>query len=256
MNNLANLTLLLLLQILPLSRSLTYELFETQKLGAQVNPAEYFSDLKVELKKRWPKNRTIRMVFHGHSVPAGYFRGGNVRRFDSYPMLFNQRLCKSYSAAVIDVCVTAVGGEGSVAGAKRFEQDVLALKPDVVFIDYSLNDRYAGLESALESWRAMIQKAIEADVKVVLLTPTPDSTENILDSKAPLALHAAQVRQLGDKYSVPVVDSYEKFRELVVSGNNIKTYLSQANHPNRLGHEKVAELIADLFIQQESQQER
>ena len=232
-------------------RSVAAQMSEAQKKqSSHVEPSKYFSDLLVELRKRWPNNRTVRMVFHGHSVPAGYFRGGFVRRFDSYPILFNQLICESYPTAVIDVCVTATGGEGSVAGAKRFEQDVLALKPDVVFIDYSLNDRSAGLEASNQSWRTMIGKAVESDVKVVLLTPTPDSTENILDANTPLALHADQVRRLGKEFSVPVVDSYEKFRELVAAGDDIETYLSQANHPNRPGHEQVAELLAGLFKQQ------
>jgi len=30
--------------------------------------------LKTELQKEWPKNRAMNIVFHGHSVPAGYFK--------------------------------------------------------------------------------------------------------------------------------------------------------------------------------------
>jgi len=39
------------------------------------------------------------------------------------------------------VICTAIGGENSSAGARRFESDVLVHKPDVLFIDYALNDR-------------------------------------------------------------------------------------------------------------------
>ena len=38
------------------------------------DPAEYLNDLKREMRKEWPKNRTVNLVFHGHSVPAGYFK--------------------------------------------------------------------------------------------------------------------------------------------------------------------------------------
>jgi acyl-CoA thioesterase-1 len=40
--------------------------------------ATYLNDLKSEMQVEWPKNRTINIVFHGHSVPAGYFKTSQV----------------------------------------------------------------------------------------------------------------------------------------------------------------------------------
>ena len=40
-----------------------------------------------ERTKAWPKNRTINLVFHGHSVPTGYQKTPEVRTFESYPQL-------------------------------------------------------------------------------------------------------------------------------------------------------------------------
>ncbi|WP_235033451.1 SGNH/GDSL hydrolase family protein [Rubripirellula obstinata] len=206
-----------------------------------------FDELKQQMKLTWPKNRLVRFVFHGHSVPAGYFRTPTIQRFDSYPILFHQALCKQYPTAVIDVCTTAIGGENSRPGSKRFADDVLTLKPDVVFIDYCLNDRGIGVEAAETHWRTMIQQALQAEVKVVLLTPTPDSHEDITDPNTKLAKHAESVRKLGKEFGVPVVDSYAAFQKRVAGGANVKTFLSQANHPNRKGHQVVADLILALF---------
>lgn len=206
-----------------------------------------FHDLKQELRLTWPKNRLVRFVFHGHSVPAGYFRTPVVRRFDSYPMLFHQEMCKRYPNAVIDVSITAIGGENSASGAKRFADDVLVLKPDVIFIDYCLNDRRIGVEEASKHWRSMIQQAREKKIPVVLLTPTPDSNEDITNPQSPLAAHAESVRKLGSEFNLPVVDSYAAFQRLVSDGAEVSTYLSQPNHPNRLGHQVVADAILKWF---------
>lgn len=211
------------------------------------NPA--FEELVAELQRKWPKNRSIRFVFHGHSVPAGYFKTPVIQRFDSYPMIFQQEMCKAFPTAVIDVSVTAIGGENSQAGEARFQADVLSLKPDVVFIDYSLNDRRIGLKVAEASWRKMIQSCIAAKKQVVLLTPTPDSSENITDAESRLAQHARQVRRLGEELDVPVIDSYAAFRKAVEAGNDVKSYLSQSNHPNRKGHLIVSELLVSLFAE-------
>src|SRR5690606_1940057 len=169
------------------------------------------------------------------------FKTPIVRRFDSYPTLFHQKLCERFPTAVIDVCVTAIGGENSVAGARRFEADVLALKPDVVFIDYALNDRRVGLEQSELAWRSMIEACRKRDVLVVLLTPTPDLRENILDAETPLAAHAEQVRKLAGELQLPMVDAYAAFKAKAEAGDDIENLMSQVNHPNRAGHELVAD---------------
>lgn len=46
--------------------------------SGMVNPSDYLSDIKTELQKEWPKNRTMNIVFYGHSVPAGYFKTPHV----------------------------------------------------------------------------------------------------------------------------------------------------------------------------------
>ena len=53
----------------------------------KANPSTYLSDLKKEMQIEWPKNRTINIVFHGHSVPAGYFKTPQVNTLSAYPAL-------------------------------------------------------------------------------------------------------------------------------------------------------------------------
>jgi lysophospholipase L1-like esterase len=227
---------------------LLFPLSGTEASGEQsVDGGHYLAGVNRELERKWPENRTVRFVFHGHSVPAGYFRTPEIRRFDSYPMLFYRSICERFPTGMVDVSITAIGGEASPAGAARFRSDVLSLKPDVVFIDYSLNDRGPGLEKSREAWASMIRDCRDHGIKVILMTPTPDSRENILDSDSPLARHAAQVLELGREFGVPVVDSFNTFRDRVEAGHDVEDFLSQINHPNRRGHEIVAELILNLF---------
>jgi len=48
--------------------------FQSKGTNDVADPSDYFDDVKTELKKEWPGNRTINLVFHGHSVPAGYLK--------------------------------------------------------------------------------------------------------------------------------------------------------------------------------------
>ncbi len=143
---------------------------------------------------------------------------------------------------------TSIGGENSFGGAKRFKEDVLVMKPDVLFIDYALNDRGISLEKAGGSWRQMIEEALEANVKTILFTPTPDLNEDILDENALLVKYTTMIRELGEEYHIPVIDSYEHFKSLKIEGYELSEYMAQNNHPNSRGHKEVLkEMVTTLF---------
>lgn len=224
----------------------------TQSSSLTHQPADYFGRLIEEMKIHWPANRRITIVAHGHSVPAGYFKTPEIRTFDSYPSLLHQRLATLFPTAVIEMVVTAIGGEASSSGVNRFEQDVLSLKPDIVLIDYALNDRGIGLKTSRENLEKMISLCSERKIKVILLTPTPDQTEDILKTETPLNSFQEMIRQLAIQHKVAMVDSYEAFRQRVASGTPLPHLMSQVNHPNRQGHELVADLLFSLFSTSES----
>lgn len=215
------------------------------------DPAAYLAPIVAELEREWPKNRAVTIVCHGHSVPAGYFRTPVVDTFNSYPHLLHRALKERFPLAVINVIVTAIGGENSVKGAARFERDVLSLRPDVVLIDYALNDRGSapgfGLAAARAAWVSMIEKAQAAGAKVILLTPTPDTRVKLDGPADALRQHAAQVRQLAHDYRTALVDSLALFDAGVQRGARLEDLMSHVNHPNARGHTLVTAAVAEWF---------
>ncbi|WP_298360875.1 SGNH/GDSL hydrolase family protein [Runella sp.] len=211
------------------------------------NNSDYLNDVKTELQKTWPKNRTINLVFHGHSVPAGFFKTPVVNTLQAYPFLVLKELKTLYPYAVINVINTSIGGENSVGGEKRFESEVLIHRADVLFIDYALNDRSVGPAKASEAWSKMIEKALEKKIKVILLTPSPDQNVKLSDDKSDLEKHRLQIIALSQKYGVGLVDSYEKFKQKFNAGEPVSEYMSQVNHPNEKGHALIANQIMEYF---------
>ena len=206
--------------------------------------AKYLSHLSAYMKVKWPRNRTINIVCHGHSVPAGFFKTPLVDTFNAYPHLLHVALKKRYPHAVINVINTAVGGENSVSGARRFEKDVLTHRPDLITIDYALNDRGLGVDRARNALSSMVDKAAERNIPVLLLTPTPDQSAKLYDPNDKLNQQAQMIRKLAAAKGVGLVDSYLAFKAKVKQGTPLKGLMSQVNHPNRAGHDLVvAELI-------------
>jgi hypothetical protein len=209
----------------------------------------YLADVVAQLERAWPDNRTVNIICHGNSVPAGYFNTPMVDTFNAYPHLVHLGLKQRFPHAVINVIVTAIGSETSDLGAGRFARDVLPLRPDVVLIDYALTDRRIGLELARQSWARMIEQSLAAGAVVILLTPTGDTAARMDDLADPLNQHARRIRQLAAEYRIGLADSLAAFQAHIASGGKLEDLLSQSNHPNRCGHELVAEAVLEWFPQ-------
>ena len=156
-------------------------------------------------------------------------------------------LNKRYPNAVINVITTAIGGEASPSGAQRFERDVLTLRPDLLLIDYALNDRGQGLERSEAAWREMIEKALGHDIPVILLTPTAALKAKMDDPQDPFNRHAELVRSLANEYGVALADSTAAFKRAAAKGTAYKDLMSHPVHPNRQGHALVTRELLNWF---------
>jgi lysophospholipase L1-like esterase len=170
-----------------------------------------------------------------------------VDSLNAYPHLLFTGLKERFPYAVINVIVTAIGGENSGTGSSRFEKDVLSRNPDVVTIDYGLNDRGLGLEKSRTNLVSMIKKAQEKSVSVILLTPTPDKSANLENPNDPLNQQAQLIRALAREYQVGLVDSLAEFEAAIKNGAKLDDLMSQVNHPNRKGHDLVAKRLLEWF---------
>jgi lysophospholipase L1-like esterase len=220
------------------------------KHAAPATPGNYLADVVEKLKLQWPSNRAVQIVCHGHSVPAGYFATPVVNSLQAYPHLLHAALKRRFPFAVINVIVTAIGGENAQAGAARFEDEVLCHRADVVTIDYALNDRGLGVATAEKHWRSMIEAALKREVKVLLLTPTLDTREPLDAGNGgapPLQQHAHMVSALAHEYSVGLADSHGTFLQYIHNGGFRDDLMSSVNHPNVEGHTLVARELLRWF---------
>ena len=203
-------------------------------------------ELPASMDVKWPKNHTINLVFHGHSVPSGYQKTPDVRPFEAYPQLVFQGLKKDHPFAVMNCIVTAIGGEDSISGAARFEKDVLCHQPDVIFIDYALNDRRQPLDKVEAAWKSMVRQAKQRKIPVVLLTPTGDSSAKLNDPADPLCQRAVLIRKIAKEENVPLADVFATWCAEVTGGVPQADLLSQVNHPNLKGNTLAASTVLAL----------
>ena len=176
----------------------------------------------------------------------------------------------------VRVVNAGVGGNNTNHARARFEKDVLAHKPDVVVVQFGINDAAVDLwkdppaktprvniETYVENLRYILQTLKSRDTNVVLLTPnplrwTPKLRE--LYGKPPyrtadkdgfnvlLRQYAEKVRDLARTEKVPLVDVYKDFDAFgKKDGQSVNDLLLDGMHPNELGHRRIAEQLIALL---------
>jgi acyl-CoA thioesterase I len=216
----------------------------------EANKQHYLIPLVEALSRSYPDNQTIHIVCHGHSVPTGYFQTPFVNTFYAYPHLLHRRLKERFPFAVINVITSGKGGEDSEAGAMRFKDDVLCHKPNLLTIDYGLNDRRIGLARSKQAWEMMIRQATEQHIPILLMTPTLEIHDWGMpgtEAESNLFHHAHQIRMLSQTYGVGLVDAFDWYQSHVETHQTLSDVLSQSNHPNSTGHRAIADLLLQWF---------
>jgi len=167
-----------------------------------------------------------------------------VQTQHAYPRLLSDYLSKKYPTAIINVITSAVGGENSASGVKRFESDAISYKPAMVIIDYGLNDRSTPMVNVEENLTTMIEMARKAGVLPVLVTPNIDLAGDPPNAFTTLPQQAELIREIAKSKGVLLADAYIEFSHYK---GDVRKLMAQSNHPNKDGHKLIVKSIIRLF---------
>ncbi len=103
------------------------------------------------------------------------FIGGSITQGGRYSVPFIEHWQRDRQGKII-VNNAGVGGTGSSYGVMRFEQDVLSHQPDVVFVEFTLNDQHRLDRNNVElNVESMLMQCINAEhVPVIVFIHIPD----------------------------------------------------------------------------------
>lgn len=132
-----------------------------------------------------------------------------------------------------------IGGTSSHYGAARADRDVLAFEPDVVVVDFSVNDDADSF--FMETFEGVIRKLLRAKshpAVIIMNNVFYDDGHNAED------FH----NSIGAYYGVPCISMKKAVYPMITSGLYKAPELTPDNlHPNDLGHEYVAGAIQSFL---------
>jgi len=108
----------------------------------------------------------LNVVFFGASLTWGANASDPVET--SYRAVMRDHFEQHYPAAHFRFRDAAIGGTGSQLGVFRLDRDVLAHKPDLVFVDFTANDGiYSDDAEPLASYESILRRLATAGIPVV-----------------------------------------------------------------------------------------
>ncbi|MEW6358052.1 MAG: GDSL-type esterase/lipase family protein [Planctomycetota bacterium] len=190
--------------------------------------------------------------------------------------VYAQRVQKELNSRgiAVDVINAGVGGNTTAAGRSRFEKDVVSRQPDLVIIQFGIND------SAVDVWRKPPASGSRVPVdryeenlryfihvlrsrraKVILMTPNPLRWTEKLKAmygkppydpddpngfNIPLVPYVEVVRKVAREERIPLIDVFAEFGK---QGQAVDDLLLDGMHPNDKGHALVADLLARKIVE-------
>lgn len=155
----------------------------------------------------------------GAALKVAYL-GGSITAQNGWRVQSLALLQKTFPEAKLTEIAAAIGGTGSDLGVFRLQQDVLDQKPDLLFVEFAVNDGgaspgqiYRCMEGIVrQTWRALP----ECDICFVYTTSLA-LVPPLLEGKFPRA--ASAMEKVADHYGIPTIQMCMEVARLAKEGN-------------------------------------
>ena len=187
----------------------------------------------------------MKRAANGESLVIG-FLGGSITQGSlsstpetCYAYLVYEWWKKSFPNATFSFVNGGIGGTTSHYGGARAWKDVLCYRPDIVTVDFSVNDdANEFFEETYEGTLRRLLMAPSAPAVVVLNNVFYDTGKNAQDYH----------NRIADHYGIPHVSIKDTIYPDVESGKIVRADITPDNlHPNDKGHRLVADEICKLL---------
>lgn len=189
---------------------------------------------------RASKGEEITAAYIGGSITEGYHDNLTLKEDEKWAKMSTTYIQEQFPGATVNYVNAGISGTPSVLGNVRLERDVLAHDPDIVFVEFAVNDGGEAIyKNAYESLvRTLLQD--ERDIAVVLLFTIVENG------------HTCQphMTQIGEKYDLPMISLPDSIWVEMQEGRMIwDDYSGDGSHPHVEGGKMIRDMVIHYYEQ-------
>ena len=188
-------------------------------------------------------DKKLRIVFFGGSITDG--TGSSDHEKTGYRALTTEYFRKKYPDADITSINAAIGGTGTSFGMFRMKKDVLDLEPDLVFVEFAVNDFGDTADHVIPQTETMLRQArkLYPMTDVILLVTTAEMVIESLANGEGFESRDAQ-EKVACHYGVPAIRIGETLEKAIAESSEPLTYfIPDTLHPGDIGHKILADAL-------------
>lgn len=155
----------------------------------------------------------------GEPVRIGYL-GGSITAAPGWRIQSREWLQTQYPRAKFKEIHAAIGGTGSDLGVFRLQRDVLQHQPDLLFVEFAVNDGGASPERIHKAMEGIVRQTWAANPETdicYVYTLTEKMLPDLQAGKMPRA--ASAMEQLADHYGIPSIHFGVEVARLEAAGD-------------------------------------
>lgn len=182
--------------------------------------------------KKAGEGNDITVAYIGGSITQGVSGGDN----GCYAKLVTNWFESTFSNSKINYVRAGIGATGSYIGVHRADRDVISQKPDIVFVEFSVNDTTENTRRDVDSYDSLLRKLWNSESKpaVVCIGMTQENGTSVQNYHYDVAKN----------YDLPFISYRNAILDVIKNGHIKWKDISDDNiHPNAAGHKVLSELI-------------
>lgn len=189
--------------------------------------------------------KVIRKAQGGEDITVGYI-GGSITQGSSagndlcYAKLTSDWLQTTFPDINVNYVNAGIGATGSYIGVYRADRDLLSKNPDLVFVEFSVNDTTENTDRNIASYDSLLRKiwGYETSPAIVCIGMTQEDGTSF-----------APHEEIAKSYDLPFISYKNAILHVINDKNFIKwDDISDDNiHPNVAGHKVLSDLITDYL---------
>nr|MCR4646102.1 endo-1,4-beta-xylanase [Oscillospiraceae bacterium] len=198
---------------------------------------QYIDFYKSSIKTMGNTSRLVKKLAAaeaGEPLTVAYL-GGSITEGKNYTTPFSNYLKNTFANGEFTEVNAGMSGTSSVVGLVRSESNIVAYNPDIIFIEFSVNDH----EDIL------YKKGLESVIKKFLEMPNEPAVGIIINRSKGGFSTQAQMAPIGANYDIPVISMDDALTKAFNSGFlQPGDYFTDEYHPHQQGGQLVADCMA------------
>jgi lysophospholipase L1-like esterase len=183
----------------------------------------------------------LKIVALGDSLTYGWM----VEK--GYLDFLKEMLIAKYPKSILKIINRGIPGDTAEGGLRRLHDHVLKADPDLVFIQFALNDAFSGypverFQSNIMTITGKIKDDTSSETLLLTSTALDDRDKHIAEK------YYSSLKDIAEKEDIPIVLVHEYWEKRISEGIQFST-LVQADHvhPSVEGYRLMAEAIVEAF---------